>query len=43
MLAVAYANGKIGVLNDVMSVYNCNNPNGMTANVARSSDVLKKV
>ena len=43
MLTVAYANGRIGVLNDVMSVYNFNNKEGLTARNARSSDSLQKV
>jgi|GEM_PF-2948462 len=43
MLTVAYAHGKIGVLNHVMSVYNSNNPEGLTAVNARSSDSMKKI
>ncbi len=43
MLTVAYAHGKIGVLDDVMSVYNFNNPKGLTAVNARSADPMKKI
>ena len=43
MLTVAYAHGRIGVLNDIMSVYNFNNKEGLTAQNARSSDSLQKV
>ena len=42
MLTVAYAHGKIGVLSDVMSVYNSNNQEGLTAKNTRSSDSMKK-
>lgn len=42
MLTVAYANGRIGVLNDVMSVYNFNNPEGLTVLNSKSSDAGKK-
>ena len=42
MLTVACANGRIGVLKDVSSVYNSNNQQGLTAQNARSSDALNK-
>ena len=42
MLTVAYAHGKIGVLEDTMSVYNSNNQEGLTAQNSRSKDSMKK-
>ena len=41
-LSVAFANGKIGILPDVMSVYNLNNPDGVTFKNTNSNQIVEK-